>query len=68
MTIYSQVKQTIASLKNIEASLESFSNITQQEEAKNVFMKNAHIAHGLVENLQTRMKDLEMEEPQYKGL
>jgi hypothetical protein len=33
-----------------------------------VFMKNAQSAHHLVDNLRNRMKELEREERQYKGL
>ncbi|HJV45487.1 MAG TPA: DUF1657 domain-containing protein [Bacillota bacterium] len=68
MTISSQVKQTLASLKNIEASLTAFSNLSTHEKTKQVFQENAQTAHHLVETMKNRVKELEMEEPQYKGL
>ena len=58
MTISSQVKQTLASLKSAQANLESFALQTQNQNAKQLYSSAAQ---------QTRLTEIENEEPQYKG-
>ena len=68
MTVASQVKQTIASLKGTKATLETFSNITQEKANQELLAKNTDKLSGIIDNLEKRVKTLEFEEPQYKGL
>ena len=68
MTVSSQVKTCLASLKSAQASLEQFALNTLDEEAKSIFRNAAHTTEQIVEQVSSRVKQLEQQEPQYKGL
>ncbi|TBL75359.1 DUF1657 domain-containing protein [Paenibacillus thalictri] len=67
MTVASQVKTTLASLKSAQASLETFALSTQNQEAKQMFDQAAKATQQIVDQVNTRVQQLENEEPQYKG-
>ena len=67
MTIAAQIKQTLASLKGIEATLENFSSIEEDTEAKEILSRNARRINQVVRDFEKRLRSLEFEEPQYKG-
>jgi len=67
MTISGQVKQTLASLKGVQTTLESFSSIEQNPEAKSAFSGNAERISQVIKDMEKRLGVLEFEEPQYKG-
>lgn len=67
MTVASQVKTCLASLKSAQASLETFALSTQNQEAKSVFEQCAQTTQQIVEQISSRVTQLENEEPQYKG-
>jgi hypothetical protein len=67
MTISAQVKQTLASLKSIEATLENFSSIEKNNEAKEIFSRNVQRVNRVIGDLEERLSVLEFEEPQYRG-
>lgn len=67
MTIGSQVKQTIASLKGAEATLRMYAQRSQKEEVQKICERNADKVKNVIGNLQKRVQRLEFEEPQYKG-
>lgn len=67
MTVASQVKTTLASLKSAQASLETFALSTQNKEAKQIFESAAQTTQNVVDQLSARVQQLEQEEPQYKG-
>lgn len=67
MTISSQVKTCVSSLKSAQASLEQFALGTQNQEAKTLFTNAAEQTQQIVDQVQTRVQQLENEEPQYKG-
>ncbi|TCZ77059.1 DUF1657 domain-containing protein [Paenibacillus albiflavus] len=67
MTVASQVKTTLASLKSAQASLETFALGTQNKDAKQLFETAAQTTQGVVDQLSSRVQQLEQEEPQYKG-
>ncbi|MGM1049514.1 MAG: DUF1657 domain-containing protein [Bacillota bacterium] len=67
MTVASQVKTTLASLKSAQASLEQFALETQNQEAKTLFTSAAQQTDQIVQQVQGRVQQLENEEPQYKG-
>jgi len=67
MTIGSQVKQTIASLKGARSTLESFAIIETNDEAINIMRRNASAIGNVISDLEKRLGELEFEEPQYKG-
>lgn len=67
MTVASQVKTCLASLKGAQANLEQFAIETQNQEAKTTFTNAAEQTQQIVQQVETRVKQLENEEPQYKG-
>jgi Protein of unknown function (DUF1657) len=67
MTVASEVKQCLASLKGIEASLSSLATRTQDDESKHTFQETMMIVNAVVTDLQQRVGELEREETQYKG-
>ncbi|MBP1961535.1 DUF1657 domain-containing protein [Paenibacillus aceris] len=67
MTVASQVKTTLASLKSAQASLETFALSTQNQEAKQLYEAAALSAQDIVNQVSSRVQQLENEEPQYKG-
>jgi hypothetical protein len=67
MTVASEVKQCLASLKGIEANLSSLAVRTQDDESKRTFQETMMIVNAVVTDLQQRVGELEREETQYKG-
>lgn len=68
MTIGSQVKQCLASLKSIEANLNSLALKTKDEEARQAFHETCLKTRKVVQEMEIRVSELEFEEPQYKGV
>ncbi|QGQ95666.1 DUF1657 domain-containing protein [Paenibacillus psychroresistens] len=67
MTVASDVKTCLASLKSAQASLEQFALSTENQEAKTLFENASVSAQQIVDSVSTRVSQLENEEPQYKG-
>lgn len=67
MTVATQVKTCLASLKSAQASLEQFALETQNQEAKTMFEGAAKQTQQIVDDVEQRVIKLEQEEPQYKG-
>jgi DNA mismatch repair ATPase MutS len=67
MTISSQVKQTLATIKGIEAVIKQYAETSQNLEAKEIWEKQIPRAANIVNQLEKRIQTLEREEPQYKG-
>ncbi len=67
MTVASQVKQTVASLKGTKATLDAFFTITQEEEIRELLGRNNEKLTSIIDHLEQRVKTLEFQEPQYKG-
>lgn len=67
MTIGSQVKTTLASLKSAQANLETFALGTQNKQAKQAYTEAAQNTKSIVDMLEQRVTSMEQEEPQYKG-
>lgn len=68
MTVGSQVKQTLASLKNAQATLRVYAIQSQSAESKLVFNEAIETTSEIIQEIEIRLKMLEFEEPQYKGL
>ncbi|GAB6181434.1 hypothetical protein JCM14036_27530 [Desulfotomaculum defluvii] len=68
MTVAAQVKQTIASLKGTQATLETFHSIESDGVNKQLLQTNSQRIQEVINRLEHRVKTLEFEEPQYKGL
>lgn len=67
MTVASDVKTCVASLKSVQASLEQFALATENQEAKALYTNCAGQAQQVLQQIETRVQQLESEEPQYKG-
>lgn len=67
MTISGEVKQTLASLKGVKATLESFATIEENPDAKDILSRNTQRINDVINDLEKRVRLLEFEEPQYKG-
>jgi len=67
LTIASSVKQTLAGLKNIEAQLSALALNSLDEEAKKAFHVSTLTISDVKKDVQTRVYELERQEPQYKG-
>ncbi|GGD80621.1 DUF1657 domain-containing protein [Paenibacillus nasutitermitis] len=67
MTVSSDVKTCVASLKSAQASLEQFALATENQDAKNIYTNAAESTQQVLQQLEGRVQQLENEEPQYKG-
>ena len=67
MTVATQVKQTIASLKGVQSTLETFASIEENQKSKAAYHKGAERIKLVVKDMEQRLSVLEFEEPQYKG-
>jgi hypothetical protein len=67
LTVASQVKTCVASLKSAQASLEQFDLETQNQEAKTLYTNAAGQTQQICQQIENRVQQLETEEPQYKG-
>jgi len=66
MTVASQVKQTLAGLKSAQASLETFALQTENQQAKQLFKDAAKQTQTIVDTVNSRLQQIEQEEPQYQ--
>lgn len=67
MTVASDVKSCVASLKSAQASLEQFALATENEAAKAMFEFASETTQQVIDQMNQRVTELENEEPQYKG-
>jgi hypothetical protein len=67
MTVATQVKTCLASLKSAQASLEQFALNTQNQEAKTLFENASYYTQQIVDQVSSRIGQIENEEPQFKG-
>jgi uncharacterized protein YpmS len=66
MTVATQVKQTLASLKSAQASFESFALQTENQAAKQLYQQAAQQTQSIVDLINSRVQEIQNEEPQYK--
>lgn len=67
MTVATQVKQTLATLKGAQGTLRMYSLQSREEESKNVYKDALETTNDIIKDLEIRLKTLELEEPQFKG-
>jgi len=67
VTVGSQVKQCLSSIKSIEALFSSLALRTQDTEAKRTFHETMLIMDEIKNDLKKRVGEIEREEYQYKG-
>ncbi|WP_102347393.1 DUF1657 domain-containing protein [Bacillus sp. Marseille-P3661] len=68
MTVGSQVKQCTYSLKSIEQGLLNLSLRTLDKESQAILAEASTEIKNVADDLDKRVGELELEEPQYKGL
>ncbi|GAA0359917.1 DUF1657 domain-containing protein [Bacillus horti] len=67
MTVASKVKQAFASLKTAQSQIEQYSWYHPDEQAKEHFQTSKHDLQSIIEDMEQRIKEIEFEEPQFKG-
>lgn len=67
MTVGSQVKQCLASLKSVKAGLETFAEQSDDAQTERELYEAASSFEKIIVDLRKRISNLEREEPQYKG-
>lgn len=67
MTVISSVKQSIATLKSIEAQLSELAILSQEEDAQRTFHDMMLEIEEIRQDLHERQVEIEFEEPQYKN-
>ena len=67
MTVASQVKQTLAAIKGSQGTLRIYAAQSQDEETCAVFNEAIDVTACIINDLEERLKVLELQEPQYKG-
>lgn len=67
MTVGSNVKQTLATIKGCEATLRIYSLQERNEEAKAIYTETFEELRKIKLDLEKRVGVLEFQEPQYKG-
>jgi len=67
MTVASQVKQTLASLKSIHAGLQNLALKSKNDQAQRAFHESMLVTEEVIKDVKKRLSQLEYEEPQYKG-
>lgn len=67
MTVVSNVKKTLASLKGARGTLRFYAYQSQEDIAKSVYLDALMEVESVIEDLDMRVKELEFEEIQYKS-
>jgi len=68
MTVHSKLNETLCTLQGIVGTLKIYAVQSNHQEAKNAFNDAALFINQVVGDLDKRIKALESEEPQYRGL
>ena len=67
MTATSQVKQTLAGLKNCHSTLRTYAVQSQDQETQTVYEEALNTTSEVINDIEKRLKVIEFQEPQYKG-
>ncbi|GGM39022.1 hypothetical protein GCM10011351_26470 [Paraliobacillus quinghaiensis] len=67
MTVASDVKQCLSSVKSAESGLARLKEHAEDEEMKAIFTETMTTMSEIIEDLKKRVGKLELEEEQYKG-
>jgi len=65
MTVGTQVKTALASLKSAQASFETFALSTDNQNAKQLYQQAAQQTQSVLDSLEPRLQEITTEEPQY---
>lgn len=66
MTVETNVRQAVADLKGVQASLETFALATENQNAKQLYQNAAQQTQTIIDSITPRLQEIEQEEPQYK--
>ncbi|WP_446899826.1 DUF1657 domain-containing protein [Clostridium sp. LBM24168] len=66
MTVGSEVKQTLANLRGIESTLRIYSLQSRNTEEISVYKEALKTTESVTKNIESRLKAIQLEEPQYK--
>ncbi|MBM7653387.1 DUF1657 domain-containing protein [Neobacillus cucumis] len=66
MTVYSSVQQCLVTIKGIETQLSNFALNSQDEKAQQTFHEAMLMVEEVKQDLQKRITEMELMEPQYK--
>ncbi|MDQ0243374.1 hypothetical protein J2S09_000910 [Bacillus fengqiuensis] len=66
MTVAANVNQCLSTIKGIQSQLSNLALNSMDEEAQRIFHKNMLLMDEIKQDLQARVYELEIEEPQYK--
>jgi len=67
MTVASQVKQVLATLKGSQGTIRLYAAQAQEEETRAVYDEAMETTTEIIHDLEKRLSVLEYEEPHYKG-
>ncbi|WNS73775.1 DUF1657 domain-containing protein [Bacillus sp. DTU_2020_1000418_1_SI_GHA_SEK_038] len=67
MTVISNVKQSLSTIKGIEAQLSILALNSLDPEAQRTFHEMMNMMNDIKKDLQVRVNEMMLEEPQYKG-
>lgn len=67
MTVASQVKQVLATLKGSQGTIRLYAAQAQEEETRAVYDEAMETTSEIIQNLEKRLSVIENQEPQYKG-
>jgi hypothetical protein len=67
MTVGLKVKQTLASLKGVESTLGIYLSQSGSKEEVEAYKEAMKETSNIIKDLETRVAEIEYEEPQYKG-
>jgi len=67
MTVASRVKTTVASLKSAEATIKNYALYHPDPNVKEVFNNCHRRMKVMSDEMEKRLKEIELEEPQFKG-
>lgn len=67
MTVAANVNQCLSTIKGIEAQLSLFALNFQDDTAKRILHESMLVMEEVKKDLQIRITELELEEPQYKN-
>jgi hypothetical protein len=67
MTVATQIKQTLASLKGASSTIETYAIHHPDTQTKEEFFQSKQQMDKIIEELELRIQQIEFEEPQFKG-
>lgn len=68
MTVYAKLNETRSALRGISSTLKIYSAQTNRDDIQKSFSEAAETIDRIGMDLDKRIKNLELEEPQYRGL